>query len=331
MSENTVKSCHKLPVRLPEGDALECLTERAMSWQDRARQILSSEEVASALLKLSVLTQQMTEAAARKKTERIINNELKKAANKPELHRMRQAISSQSSVVSDDSLSSQPNSPLCETKSADEDNKINCDIKPVVQIDEPYDEETDNSNMATLRCEQDDSEGCLSSISPSEHTYSTEEKTNIDGNENNMNENSTSNQLSYDSGNVEIKDENNSIKGYSDDDFYVHHNFDDGTLAGGNNSTWVGVGSTDIDVCIRANGGVDVDASGGVFAGGGIYPGSDSVTSANTKTGISRCNNLTDAGAEADIEDDDDDDDDDDYDEYCAATTCLKPSGMSEK
>uniref|UniRef100_A0AAR2JSN8 [histone H3]-trimethyl-L-lysine(4) demethylase n=1 Tax=Pygocentrus nattereri TaxID=42514 RepID=A0AAR2JSN8_PYGNA len=30
-------SLQKLPVRLPEGEALQCLTERAMSWQDRAR------------------------------------------------------------------------------------------------------------------------------------------------------------------------------------------------------------------------------------------------------------------------------------------------------
>nr|CAD7572985.1 unnamed protein product [Timema californicum] len=300
----------------------------------------------------------------------------------------------------------------CETRSADEDNKINCDLKPVAQIDEPH-EETDNSNMTTLKCEQDDSEGCLNSISPSEHTYSTgrskrpqhestkkaedkrevpiqkqsiedkngvgkveleevnphlrggrtknhlgkttlsspdqdsnldlpvlgsraqhgkrevalrvshsslmssdrmkprsgdwatKEITNIDGNEN-----STSNHLSYDPGIVETKDENNSMKGYSDDDFYMHHNFDDGTLAGGNTSTWVGVGNTDIDICITANGGVDVDASGGVFAGGGVYPDSDSAI----KTGISRCNNLTDAEA-------------DDDDEYCAATTCLKQSG----
>lgn len=30
-------SLQKLPVRLPEGEALQCLTERAMAWQDRAR------------------------------------------------------------------------------------------------------------------------------------------------------------------------------------------------------------------------------------------------------------------------------------------------------
>lgn len=76
---------HKVPVRLPEGDALKCLTERAMNWQDRARQTLATEELASALAKLSVLSQKLVEAAAREKTEKIISSELKKAACKPEL------------------------------------------------------------------------------------------------------------------------------------------------------------------------------------------------------------------------------------------------------
>lgn len=42
-------SLQKLPIRLPEGEALQCLTERAMNWQDRARQILGHDEIASAL------------------------------------------------------------------------------------------------------------------------------------------------------------------------------------------------------------------------------------------------------------------------------------------
>ncbi|XP_031721442.1 lysine-specific demethylase 5A isoform X2 [Anarrhichthys ocellatus] len=37
-------SLQKLPLRLPEGEALQCLTERAMSWQDRARQSLATED-----------------------------------------------------------------------------------------------------------------------------------------------------------------------------------------------------------------------------------------------------------------------------------------------
>uniref|UniRef100_A0A8B9LNT1 [histone H3]-trimethyl-L-lysine(4) demethylase n=1 Tax=Astyanax mexicanus TaxID=7994 RepID=A0A8B9LNT1_ASTMX len=53
-------SLQKLPVRLPEGEALQCLTERAMSWQDRARQALATDELSSALAKLSVLSQQIS-------------------------------------------------------------------------------------------------------------------------------------------------------------------------------------------------------------------------------------------------------------------------------
>uniref|UniRef100_A0A673LNP8 Lysine-specific demethylase 5A n=1 Tax=Sinocyclocheilus rhinocerous TaxID=307959 RepID=A0A673LNP8_9TELE len=69
-------SLQKLPVRLPEGEALQCLTERAMGWQDRARQALATDELSSALAKLSVLSQRMVELAAREKTEKIINAEL---------------------------------------------------------------------------------------------------------------------------------------------------------------------------------------------------------------------------------------------------------------
>ncbi|XP_044042840.1 lysine-specific demethylase 5A isoform X2 [Siniperca chuatsi] len=78
-------SLQKLPVRLPEGEALQCLTERAMSWQDRARRSLATEELSSALAKLSVLSQRMVEQAAREKTEKIINAELQKAAANPDL------------------------------------------------------------------------------------------------------------------------------------------------------------------------------------------------------------------------------------------------------
>uniref|UniRef100_A0A4W3GMP3 Lysine-specific demethylase 5A n=1 Tax=Callorhinchus milii TaxID=7868 RepID=A0A4W3GMP3_CALMI len=72
-------SLQKLPVRLPEGEALQCLTERAMGWQDRARQALATDELSSALAKLSVLSQRMVEQAAREKTEKIISAELQKA------------------------------------------------------------------------------------------------------------------------------------------------------------------------------------------------------------------------------------------------------------
>jgi histone demethylase JARID1 len=61
------------------------VTERAMAWQDRARQALAADEMVSALAKLSVFSQRMQEAAAREKTEKIISAELMKAAGNPEL------------------------------------------------------------------------------------------------------------------------------------------------------------------------------------------------------------------------------------------------------
>ncbi|XP_015108765.1 lysine-specific demethylase lid [Diachasma alloeum] len=97
-------SLQKIPIRLPEGEALQCLTERAMNWQDRARQALATEEISSVLAKLSVLSQKLVEAAAREKTEKIISSELKKAANNPELHQRVQAIAPLSGVHSDDSV-----------------------------------------------------------------------------------------------------------------------------------------------------------------------------------------------------------------------------------
>ncbi|XP_071572335.1 lysine-specific demethylase 5A isoform X1 [Temnothorax nylanderi] len=96
-------SLQKIPIRLPEGEALQCLTERAMNWQDRARKALSTDEVSSILAKLSVMSQKLVEAAAREKTEKIISSELKKAANNPELHQRVQAIAPLSGVHSDDS------------------------------------------------------------------------------------------------------------------------------------------------------------------------------------------------------------------------------------
>ncbi|XP_029974439.1 lysine-specific demethylase 5C isoform X1 [Salarias fasciatus] len=45
----------KLPVRLPEGEALQCLTERAITWQGRAKEALETAEVQQALQKLHEL------------------------------------------------------------------------------------------------------------------------------------------------------------------------------------------------------------------------------------------------------------------------------------
>ncbi|XP_043426291.1 lysine-specific demethylase 5C isoform X15 [Prionailurus bengalensis] len=49
----------RLPVRLPEGEALQCLTERAISWQGRARQALASEDVTALLGRLAELRQRL--------------------------------------------------------------------------------------------------------------------------------------------------------------------------------------------------------------------------------------------------------------------------------
>ncbi|XP_016075602.1 PREDICTED: lysine-specific demethylase 5D-like isoform X2 [Miniopterus natalensis] len=49
----------RLPVRLPEGEALQCLTERAIGWQGRARQALASENVTTLLGRLSEVRQQL--------------------------------------------------------------------------------------------------------------------------------------------------------------------------------------------------------------------------------------------------------------------------------
>lgn len=53
-------SLQRLPIRMPEGEALQCLTERAMNWQDRARQALAVDDVVAALATLSSLAQKMT-------------------------------------------------------------------------------------------------------------------------------------------------------------------------------------------------------------------------------------------------------------------------------
>ncbi|XP_039730612.1 lysine-specific demethylase 5D isoform X8 [Pteropus medius] len=49
----------RLPVRLPEGEALQCLTERAIGWQGRARQVLASEDVTALLGQLAEVRQQL--------------------------------------------------------------------------------------------------------------------------------------------------------------------------------------------------------------------------------------------------------------------------------
>ncbi|XP_004416115.1 PREDICTED: lysine-specific demethylase 5D [Odobenus rosmarus divergens] len=53
----------RLPVRLPEGEALQCLTERAIVWQGRARQALASEDVTALLGQLAELRQQLQDVS----------------------------------------------------------------------------------------------------------------------------------------------------------------------------------------------------------------------------------------------------------------------------
>lgn len=45
----------RLPVRLPEGEALQCLTERAINWQGRAKEALETPELQRALKRLQEL------------------------------------------------------------------------------------------------------------------------------------------------------------------------------------------------------------------------------------------------------------------------------------
>lgn len=44
---NLLMALQRLPVRLAEGEALQCLTERAMAWQDGAKALLAYKDVVS--------------------------------------------------------------------------------------------------------------------------------------------------------------------------------------------------------------------------------------------------------------------------------------------
>ena len=66
----------KLPVRLAEGEALQCVTERAMAWQDAARALLASPLLASL-----PLCERGTLQASREKADKL-NAELKKATGR---------------------------------------------------------------------------------------------------------------------------------------------------------------------------------------------------------------------------------------------------------
>uniref|UniRef100_A0A3Q2Q258 [histone H3]-trimethyl-L-lysine(4) demethylase n=1 Tax=Fundulus heteroclitus TaxID=8078 RepID=A0A3Q2Q258_FUNHE len=51
----------RLPVRLPEGEALQCLTERAITWQGRAKEALETAELRRALQELQELAEREEE------------------------------------------------------------------------------------------------------------------------------------------------------------------------------------------------------------------------------------------------------------------------------
>uniref|UniRef100_A0A665UCX8 [histone H3]-trimethyl-L-lysine(4) demethylase n=1 Tax=Echeneis naucrates TaxID=173247 RepID=A0A665UCX8_ECHNA len=53
----------RLPVRLPEGEALQCLTERAITWQGRAKEALETAELQQALQKLQELKETLRSEA----------------------------------------------------------------------------------------------------------------------------------------------------------------------------------------------------------------------------------------------------------------------------
>lgn len=53
----------RLPVRLPEGEALQCLTERAITWQGRAKEALETAELQQALQRLQELKETLRREA----------------------------------------------------------------------------------------------------------------------------------------------------------------------------------------------------------------------------------------------------------------------------
>uniref|UniRef100_A0A3Q1EK70 [histone H3]-trimethyl-L-lysine(4) demethylase n=1 Tax=Acanthochromis polyacanthus TaxID=80966 RepID=A0A3Q1EK70_9TELE len=54
----------RLPVRLPEGEALQCLTERAITWQGRAKEALEAPELQQALQRLQELKETLQHEAS---------------------------------------------------------------------------------------------------------------------------------------------------------------------------------------------------------------------------------------------------------------------------
>uniref|UniRef100_A0A8B9R832 [histone H3]-trimethyl-L-lysine(4) demethylase n=1 Tax=Astyanax mexicanus TaxID=7994 RepID=A0A8B9R832_ASTMX len=70
----------RLPVRLPEGEALQCLTERAITWQGRAKEALETPEVQKALQRLQDLKE--TRIKEKKEQKHLEQEEEEKKGNK---------------------------------------------------------------------------------------------------------------------------------------------------------------------------------------------------------------------------------------------------------
>ncbi|XP_010777677.1 lysine-specific demethylase 5C-like, partial [Notothenia coriiceps] len=61
----------RLPVRLPEGEALQCLTERTITWQGRAKEALETPELQGALQRLQELKETLRQEAERDNGEQV--------------------------------------------------------------------------------------------------------------------------------------------------------------------------------------------------------------------------------------------------------------------
>lgn len=66
-------SLQTLPIRLPEDEALRCLAERAMNWQDRARKALTSPDVTAALEVIAAAAQQRNKQKQKRRGGKDIN------------------------------------------------------------------------------------------------------------------------------------------------------------------------------------------------------------------------------------------------------------------
>lgn len=157
-------SLQKIPVRLPEGEALHCLTERAMNWQDRAKKSLANDEIDGVLKKLTVLSQKLTDTTGREKiTEKIISSELKKAAINTERVQtpLNRVHHSDDSVLSGDDEA--------DDEDDDEEGEAEDDEENDADEDDEEEEEENGDNVTPLNGNKP---SCSNFNNGSEHTYS---------------------------------------------------------------------------------------------------------------------------------------------------------------